>query len=239
MVNDNQCNVISTIIINAISKDKLDNKHQNEYQELFDICLLSEMNGKSDSGGGDSHELTVDTECTSAYNFGPQFSSIQPVGHGANGLVFSAHHNQRKQDVAIKTLSIAQGQVGQRTLREIKILSRLKHENVVDILEMITHDGETMSEETHSEETGSQVLIVQELMDNDLHSLIVARQLQADHVVFFTYQLLRGLKYIHSLNIIHRDIKPCNILINCDTLELKITDFGISRIVDPNFSHKV
>ena len=59
------------------------------------------------------------------------------------------------------------------------------------------------------------------------------------HATLLFYQLLRGLKFIHSANVLHRDLKPANIFINTDQLLLKIGDFGLARIVDPHYSHKV
>ncbi|XP_022108214.1 mitogen-activated protein kinase 4-like [Acanthaster planci] len=52
------------------------------------------------------------------------------------------------------------------------------------------------------------------------------------------YQLLRGIKYLHSANVLHRDLKPENLLINLEDLVLKIGDFGMARILDPDYSHK-
>lgn len=62
---------------------------------------------------------------------------------------------------------------------------------------------------------------------------------QTGHATLLFYQLLRGLKFIHSANVLHRDLKPANIFINTDQLLLKIGDFGLARIVDPHYSHKV
>jgi len=67
-------------------------------------------------------------------------------------------------------------------------------------------------------------------MQSDLHKIIVSPQpLTSDHVKVFVYQLLRGLKYIHSSNILHRDIKPGNLLVNSNCI-LKICDFGLARV---------
>lgn len=63
----------------------------------------------------------------------------------------------------------------------------------------------------------------------DLHQIIRSGQtLTNAHVQYFLYQLLRGCKYIHSANVIHRDLKPGNLLVNADC-ELKICDLGLSR----------
>src|SRR5699024_7922243 len=80
------------------------------------------------------------------------------------------------------------------------------------------------------------VYIVQSLMETDLAQLLRRQQLSADHVCYFLYQILRGLKYIHSANVLHRDLKPSNILLNT-TCELKICDFGLARVADPEHDH--
>lgn len=66
-------------------------------------------------------------------------------------------------------------------------------------------------------------------METDLGSIIRSDQeLSLDHIRFFMYQLLRGMKYIHSAGILHRDLKPKNLLVNSNC-DLKICDFGLSR----------
>lgn len=67
-------------------------------------------------------------------------------------------------------------------------------------------------------------------MDSDLFSVIKKgdEDLQETHFQYFLYQILRGLMYIHSANVIHRDIKTRNLLINADC-NMKICDFGLAR----------
>jgi serine/threonine protein kinase len=73
------------------------------------------------------------------------------------------------------------------------------------------------------------VYLVYELMDTDLHQIIRSAQpLSDDHCQYFVYQLLRGLKYIHSAGVLHRDLKPSNLLLNANC-DLKICDFGLAR----------
>jgi serine/threonine protein kinase len=74
-------------------------------------------------------------------------------------------------------------------------------------------------------------------METDLTSVLKSSQpLSDDHVQFFLYQLLRGMKYLHSANVIHRDLKPRNLLVNSNC-DLKICDFGLARymMVDAEF----
>ena len=71
--------------------------------------------------------------------------------------------------------------------------------------------------------------MVSEMMDTDLTSIIKSDQpLTEEHYKFFVYQLLRGLKDIHSAKIVHRDLKPRNLLVNSNC-DLKICDFGLAR----------
>lgn len=67
-------------------------------------------------------------------------------------------------------------------------------------------------------------------MDTDLHDVIrLNNKISRQHKQFFMYQLMRGLKYIHSAGVIHRDIKPQNLLVN-DKCELRICDFGLATV---------
>ena len=66
------------------------------------------------------------------------------------------------------------------------------------------------------------VYIVQTLMETDLYKLLKTQNLSNDHICYFTYQILRGLKYIHSANVLHRDLKPSNLLLNT-TCDLKVS----------------
>eukprot|EP01006_Ploeotia_vitrea_P038012 TRINITY_DN66192_c8_g3_i2.p1 TRINITY_DN66192_c8_g3~~TRINITY_DN66192_c8_g3_i2.p1 ORF type:complete len:308 (+),score=166.46 TRINITY_DN66192_c8_g3_i2:227-1150(+) len=73
------------------------------------------------------------------------------------------------------------------------------------------------------------IYMVMEFMETDLHKIIYSKnKLSDEHIQYFVYQILSGLKYMHSANVLHRDLKPGNILLNSDC-ELKICDFGLAR----------
>lgn len=70
-----------------------------------------------------------------------------------------------------------------------------------------------------------------------MHSILRSAQPLSDqHLQYFIYQILRGLKYIHSANVIHRDLKPGNLLVNSDC-ELRICDFGLARGISNDPEH--
>ncbi|NP_001311985.1 mitogen-activated protein kinase homolog MMK2-like [Nicotiana tabacum] len=147
---------------------------------------------------------------------------IRPIGRGAYGLVCAAINSETREEVAIKKIGNAFDNKidAKRTLREIKLLRHMEHENVIAIKDIIRPP---------KEEAFNDVYIIYELMDTDLHQIIRSEQpLTNDHCQYFMYQLLRGLKYVHSANVLHRDLKPSNLLLNANC-DLKIGDFGLAR----------
>jgi len=152
-----------------------------------------------------------------------RYQQLVPVGSGAYGQVCSAldtkTSNESRRRVAIKKLSRPfQSDVhAKRTFRELKLLKHMRHENVIGLLDVFFAQNDP-----------NQIYLVTHLMGADLNNIIRTQRLTDEHVQFLVYQILRGLKYIHSAGIIHRDLKPSNIAVNEDC-ELKILDFGLAR----------
>ncbi|XP_028400339.1 mitogen-activated protein kinase 1-like [Dendronephthya gigantea] len=162
------------------------------------------------------------------FDVAPRYTNLNYIGEGAYGMVCSAMDNHLGQRVAIKKISPFEHQTYcQRTLREIKILTRFKHENIINIMDIIRAPDLNQLKD---------VYIVQTLMETDLYKLLKSQRLSNDHTCYFLYQILRGLKYIHSANVLHRDLKPSNLLLNT-TCDLKICDFGLARVADPEHDH--
>ncbi|PNI70061.1 MAPK4 isoform 4 [Pan troglodytes] len=169
------------------------------------------------------------------YDLGGRFVDFQPLGFGVNGLVLSAVDSRACRKVAVKKIALSDARSMKHALREIKIIRRLDHDNIVKVYEVLGPKGTDLRGELFK---FSVAYIVQEYMETDLARLLEQGTLAEEHAKLFMYQLLRGLKYIHSANVLHRDLKPANIFISTEDLVLKIGDFGLARIVDQHYSHK-
>uniref|UniRef100_A0A8C4MXM3 Mitogen-activated protein kinase n=6 Tax=Amniota TaxID=32524 RepID=A0A8C4MXM3_EQUAS len=199
-------------------------------------AAAAERRGQRGGGGGRAPNMAAAAAAGAGpemvrgqvFDVGPRYTNLSYIGEGAYGMVCSAYDNVNKVRVAIKKISPFEHQTYcQRTLREIKILLRFRHENIIGINDIIR---------APTIEQMKDVYIVQDLMETDLYKLLKTQHLSNDHICYFLYQILRGLKYIHSANVLHRDLKPSNLLLNT-TCDLKICDFGLARVADPDHDH--
>ncbi|KAI3496426.1 hypothetical protein L1887_38787 [Cichorium endivia] len=174
---------------------------------------------QSDQRRKGSAEVDFFTE----YGEGSRYKIEEVIGKGSYGVVCSAYDTHLGEKVAIKKINDIFEHVSDATriLREIKLLRLLRHPDIVEIKHILLPP---------SRREFKDIYVVFELMESDLHQVIKANDdLTPEHYQFFLYQLLRGLKYIHTANVFHRDLKPKNILANADC-KLKICDFGLARV---------
>ncbi|PWA22099.1 hypothetical protein CCH79_00010236 [Gambusia affinis] len=170
----------------------------------------------------------------------------RPIGYGAFGVVWSVTDPRDGKRVALKKMpNVFQNLVScKRVFRELKMLCFFKHENTTNGRNkkktfIRNHDVNIVCPQVLSAldilqpphiDYFEEIYVVTELMQSDLHKIIVSPQpLSSDHAKVFLYQILRGLKYLHSAGILHRDIKPGNLLVNSNCV-LKICDFGLARV---------
>ncbi|EFP90786.1 Mitogen-activated protein kinase [Puccinia graminis f. sp. tritici] len=150
------------------------------------------------------------------------YEFVKELGQGAYGIVCSAKNTKTGKSVAIKKVTkiFTKKILTKRALRELKLLHHFRgHKNITCLYDMDIVNFDSFNE----------VYLYEELMEADLHAIIRSGQPLTDaHFQSFIYQTLCGLKYIHSASVLHRDLKPGNLLVNADC-ELKICDFGLAR----------
>ncbi|KAM7373180.1 hypothetical protein PAMP_008054 [Pampus punctatissimus] len=142
------------------------------------------------------------------------------LGKGAYGIVWKAVDRQSGEIVAVKKIfdAFRNRTDAQRTFREIMFLQEFgDHPNIVKLLNVIRAQND------------KDIYLIFEYMDTDLHAVIKKGTLLKDiHKRYVMYQLLKAIKYLHSGNVIHRDKKPSNVLLDTDCV-VKLCDFGLAR----------
>uniref|UniRef100_A0AAX7VKK8 Mitogen-activated protein kinase 15 n=1 Tax=Astatotilapia calliptera TaxID=8154 RepID=A0AAX7VKK8_ASTCA len=142
------------------------------------------------------------------------------LGKGAYGIVWKAVDRQTGEIVAVKKIfdAFRNRTDAQRTFREIMFLQEFGgHPNIVKLLNVIRAQND------------KDIYLIFEYMDTDLHAVIKKGTLLKDiHKRYVMYQLLKATKYLHSGNVIHRDQKPSNVLLDSDCV-VKLCDFGLAR----------
>ena len=148
------------------------------------------------------------------------------IGRGAMGVVFEAFDPALERTVAIKMLKperLVSSDARSRFHREAKASASIQHQNVVTIYAV-------------SEFHGLPYIVMEYLEGTSLQQRLDLRQpIPIVDIVNYAHQLATGLGAAHAKKVIHRDIKPDNIVMNPTTGLLKITDFGLARVQDENY----
>ncbi|KAK4856042.1 hypothetical protein QYF36_013544 [Acer negundo] len=166
------------------------------------------------------------------------FDRLEQIGEGTYGQVFMAREIETGEIVALKKIRMDNEKEGFpiTAIREIKILKKLHHENVIKLKEIVTSPGPERDEQGRPDGNkyrGSTYMVF-EYMDHDLTGLADRPGLRftVPQIKCYMKQLLTGLHYCHVNQVLHRDIKGSNLLIDNEG-NLKLADFGLAR----SFSH--
>lgn len=145
------------------------------------------------------------------------YIKLDKLGEGTYATVFKGRSKLTDNLVALKEIRLEHEEGAPCTaIREVSLLKDLKHANIVTLHDII--------------HTDKSLTLVFEYLDKDLKQYMddCGNILSMQNVRIFLYQILRGLAYCHRRKVLHRDLKPQNLLIN-DRGELKLADFGLAR----------
>lgn len=158
------------------------------------------------------------------------YIKLEQLGEGSYATVFKGYSNLTNQMVALKEIRLQEQEGAPFTaIREASLLKELKHCNIVTLHDIV-HTRETLT-------------FVFEYVHTDLSQYMEKHSggLEPRNVRLFLFQLLRGLAYCHRRRVLHRDVKPQNLLIS-EMGELKLADFGLARaksVPSHTYSHEV
>ncbi|KAF9406531.1 hypothetical protein HW555_013137 [Spodoptera exigua] len=152
------------------------------------------------------------------------FSKVEKIGEGTYGVVYKAKDRLTGNEIALKKIKLEnvgrccsepEG-VPSTALREISVLRELRHPAVVRLLDVLLAD--------------SKLFLVFEFLHMDLKRLmdISKGPLRLDLVKSYVRQLLEGVAYCHAARVLHRDLKPQNLLVDAEG-HIKLADFGLAR----------
>nr|CAB3229516.1 cyclin-dependent kinase-like 5 [Phallusia mammillata] len=149
-----------------------------------------------------------------------KYTVLGTVGEGAYGVVIKCKHKESNEVVAIKKFKDKEDNedVQKTTLRELRMLKSLKHENIVELKEAFRRRGK--------------LYLVFEYVEKNMLELLeeMPNGVPLEQVRSYIYQLVKAVHWCHSNDVIHRDIKPENLLISKGGT-LKLCDFGFARPV--------
>lgn len=148
------------------------------------------------------------------------------IGEGTFGKVYKCISKDGKDIVAIKEIkSNSESGISSATVREIKFLKKLKSKHILELKNLFDED--------------QVVSLILEYMPFDLAGLIASKYIFSSDLIWsITSQLMDALDYIHRKGILHRDLKPGNILLNKNG-QIKLADFGLARDFSPTMTNRV
>jgi len=151
-----------------------------------------------------------------------RYEKIGFLGEGQFATVYKARDKETGVIVAVKKIKFgnrveAADGINRTALREIKLLQEIKHIHIIGLVDVFGH--------------GSNISLVYDFMDTDLEEVIRDREnivLTPSHIKSYMIMILEGMEYLHANWILHRDLKPNNLLIDEKGI-LKIGDFGLAK----------
>jgi serine/threonine protein kinase len=147
-----------------------------------------------------------------------RYTKIEKIGEGTYGVVYKARDNIGGEIIALKKIRLDAEDEGvpSTAIREISLLKELQHTNIVRLKDVV-----------HAE---NKLYLVFEFLDQDLKKYMdsTPNGLESRTIKSYLYQICRGISFCHAHRVLHRDLKPQNLLIDRNG-SLKLADFGLAR----------
>ena len=150
----------------------------------------------------------------------PGYEIGDEIGRGAWGIVISGRHRALSRDVAIKQLALGAGvdvAMRDRFLAEAQALARFDHPHIVRIFDFVEHEGECL-------------LVMERLTGGTANERMRLDEPAPPTACSWAVALCAGLQYAHERDVLHRDVKPENVMFSRDGV-LRVTDFGIAKLM--------
>ena len=148
-----------------------------------------------------------------------RYIKLEKVGEGTYGVVYKAKDRETNEILALKKVRMANDDEGipSTALREISLLKEIQHPQTVRLHDVYHSDNK--------------LYLIFDFIDFDLKRFMTGLPgpLSTRQIKSLSYQMIRGIAFCHSHRLLHRDLKPQNILINKNTEQLMLADFGLAR----------
>ena len=158
-----------------------------------------------------------------------RYHVLEQVGKGGMAVVYKAFDTNLEREVAIKIIrkdafpAETHERILKRFEREAKTLAKLSHSSIIKVLDYGNYDRAPY--------------LVMELFEGGTLKDYLGQPMPVRQAVSLLLPVARGLTYAHKNGILHRDVKPSNILINQQSAEVVLTDFGIAKLLEDQSGH--
>ncbi|HEY7697512.1 MAG TPA: serine/threonine-protein kinase, partial [Vicinamibacteria bacterium] len=221
-----ECSHCETLLVDVFGSPEENEEKTDPIVAIGTDLSIQGTNGGTDSGDGFTRfptDIQYSGDLPRLFRFGNRYQVLEKLGEGGMGRVYKALDLELDRPVALKTIRAEKGRgpdVLKRFKQELVLARKITHKNVVRIYDLGEAEG------------GVKFFTMELVEGKSLRDLLREKKtIPAKEAISFMKQILSGLAEAHSQGVVHRDLKPQNIMVDSSGL-LRIMDFGIARTAD-------